>query len=232
MVLQIHSEPEKEMNWSTVSEFVDKKRMSRISPPCTYFIQECKSYGVNWVLCFLWAGIRTQFWSAKCWTQNNDCCNLGGNYQSIRESVRDCCKEFDKFIETDMLIEQQQIEKDYAECAAFARGENPSGSDPIVTPPKTIPLPPSGKKDWWVCNCPDNQPPLLESCTRCGMLNPLLPPKPENEPLPKPSTPVKWGKWISIATPILVFLTGFLPPPFNFIIKLLIQALSSIFNLN
>lgn len=199
MVLQIHSEPEKEMNWSTVSEFVDKKRMSRISPPCTYFVQECKPYGVNWVLCFLWAGIRTQFWSARCWIERNDCCNLGGNYQSIRESVRDCAKEFDKFTSTDMLIEQQQIEKDYSECMAFAKNENPQSKDPVIDPPKPTPLPD---------------------------------PKPEPDTLPKPDpVPGKGFNWkvlVPLAVGLLTLLTGLLPPPWNFLVKLIVSALGGI----
>ncbi len=200
MVLQIHSEPEKEMNWSTVSEFVDKKRMSRISPPCSYFIQECKPFGVNWVLAYLWCGIRTQYWSARCWIDNSDAGNMGGNYMSIRESVRVACTEFDKFVSTDMLIEQQQIEKDYSECAAFAKNENPQSQDPVIDPPKPKPLPP----------LPEPMPP-------------------ENEPLPKPSTPVKWGKWISIIAPIVLLASNFLPPPFNGIARLVVEILKKLF---
>jgi hypothetical protein len=200
MVLKVHGEPEKEMNWSTVGEFLDKKTKARVPPPCTYFEQESKPFAINWVLCYLWAGLRTDWFTARCYYDNNDVSNLGGNYQTIRESVRVTCTEFNKFVSTDMINEQDELEKYYEACKAFAKGENPSGSDPIVTPPKPTPMP-----------------------------KPTEPELPK-EPLPIPDkTPVKWGKWLSILAPIVLLASNFLPPPFNGIARLVVEVLKKLF---
>jgi hypothetical protein len=107
-----------------------------------------------------------------------------------------------------MINEQQELEKCYSEMVAFAKGENPNGDDPIVTPPKPTPLPPKTEPK----PEPDSQEPL---------------------PIPEPKAPGKgiaWAKILSIVLPLLVFGSGFLPPPFNGLVKLLLQAINSMFN--
>lgn len=204
MVLPVHGEPEKEINWSTASEFIDKKKNARVSAPASYFIQECKPFAVNWALCYLWCGIRTDWWSARCWIDNCDPARLGGNYQSIREGVRMACTEFNKYVDTSMINEQDELEKCYSEMVAFAKGENPSCTDPVIEPPKPTPLPPL----------------------------PEPKPEPDKQDLPNPDKPVpgkgfNWKWLIPIIIPVLSALTALLPAPFNLIGKLILQAIGA-----
>jgi hypothetical protein len=194
MPIVVHSEPAKEVNWAVFNEYVMTKT-KKITPSTIRFIEESKPFGVNWALCMLWCAIRTEWWTHPCWYKSNDVGNMGGKYMTSRESTRVACEEFDKFVDTAMIVEQQAIERAYNEMESFCKNWNPDAKDPVIEPPKPMPLPPL----------------------------------PEPEPLPKPTpAPGKGFNWkvlVPLAVGLLTLLTGLLPPPWNFLVKLIVSAL-------
>jgi hypothetical protein len=124
-------------------DYLSKIKHCGSTPSENHFIQESAPFKLNWALCMLWAGIRSDWWTKQSWKDNNDVADLGGVYQTFRESTRACCTEFDKYVDTSMMPEQELLEKEYELLVEYALGKNPKAEDPVVTPPKppTPPIP-------------------------------------------------------------------------------------------
>jgi hypothetical protein len=182
----------------------------------TTLIEEAAPHKVSWLLCYLWAAVRTEFFTAQCYRAHLDVANLGGHYYSYRASVRDACEEFAKFEDTSMLQEEDRILAELKSLMTHAMSVNPGG-EPLPEPPRTVPV-------------PMPLPPLP---------TPAPAPEPQPEPEePKPSEPpAQWKskfKWLSLVASLalnLYFLWGNLVPPVvGSTIKVLLEAIKGYFS--
>ncbi len=150
------------------------------------FIEEARPQGISWLLAYLWAAVRTQWFTAKCVSEHGDYGNLGGHYTTYRASVRDICIEFAKYDDTAMCQDEDALLAELKALVDFALKTNPNAEQP-PEPPRTVPVP-----------LPPPPAPKPEE------------PKPEPEPA-KPEEPGKaadWSKVWKMALPVLLVAVG------------------------
>ena len=198
-----------------LSEFGLHKYNRHWLPVSAFYFEEAQKWKVNPILLALWGCIRSQGFTLKAYTENQDIFDLGGRFSSYHDAIISGAAEFSKFETTEMLTEQAEIEKLFLEFVEYAMK---------LTPPIEPPQPPKQ---------PDPVPPKEEP----------KPPKeepkqPENPPKEEPKDPSSWKtrfKWLgTIAGILLTALTVgsiFLPIPANIvaILKIILKAIESLF---
>jgi hypothetical protein len=83
--------------------------------------QECLAQGINWLLFYCWCYVSTQAFRNPC-LKNWDVANIGGNFRTFREGVKEACGELLKYENTAMLAQQKEIESLYETIDAFCKG--------------------------------------------------------------------------------------------------------------
>ena len=180
--MQTNSPVPAQITWAVITEWHRTTARREGHHIVNTFIEEAKPHGISWLLAYLWAGVRTQWFTAPCVDQHGDYGNLGGHYLTYRASIRDICTEFSKYSDTAMLQEEAVLLDELKALMDFALKVNPAGEKP-PEPPRTVPVP--------------LPPPEPE------------PSKPE-EPA-KPSEPAKPGKpfdWKKVLLPLAIVAIG------------------------
>jgi hypothetical protein len=126
-------------------------------PSTAYYFEAAKTFEVNALVLIAWGVVRSSRFTGKEYNDNKDIFALGGRYKTYRDSVMCGASELSKFESTEMLQEQEAVEKIYAEVIAFA-----SGLPPVVEPPKPPPVPtklPPKEEPKKPAPVPENPPP-------------------------------------------------------------------------
>jgi hypothetical protein len=150
----------------------------------------------NWLLFYSWCYAKTQGFTNKC-MKNWDVSNFGGKFKTLHDGIVDALSEFLKYESTEMLAEQKEVEKIYAEIDSFCKGVVYNEPNPLPPIEEPKPIPPK---------------PHVEQ-------------KP-NEPS-KPSLPSKipWGKiLIAIVTVAVSVGSAIMPAWLAAILKLILSA--------
>lgn len=130
-----HVDPMKVFEWEQVSAF----REGIIS--VTVLAEEATKAGFNWLLFYCWCYARTQGFTNRC-MRDWDLANFGGRYKTFRDGVKDALSEFLKYTDTEMLAEEKEVLKLYAEVEAFCRGVVWTEPAPLPVPtPVPVPVP-------------------------------------------------------------------------------------------
>ena len=194
-------------SWADLSAFGLEKYGSKWPACSAYYFEAGKRWGVNPLLLAFWGAVRSKSFTSKEYCQNIDIYALGGRYASYSDALSVGASELAKFDDTNMLQEQKEVEKLYAEFENFV-----SKLPPVVTPPK-LPSIPAPKPV---------EPPVLSQ-----------PDKPEKK---EPSTPTNWKKslsWIGgVASALLIVwsvVSMALPGWAAMLGKVILQLLANVF---
>jgi len=201
-----------EVTWVTLDKYFSLVRGRAVTPSIIYFDQECRPYNINYVLCMLWAGIRSKFWTGKDWYDHNDVAALGDDYQTIREATRAAVEKFKDYISVEDVPEHEELLKVYDEFVKFSKGVNPKAKPPIVTPPQPtqdLPIPSSDSGETTHDTTPTS-------------------------PSPQPQKPASWklkmASWLGVLTAASFAIKMFLPGVAGTIVDVVLQVLKALVN--
>ena len=123
-------------SWTDLSAFGLEKFGSKWPACSAYYFEAGKRWGVNPLLLAFWGAVRSKSFTSKEYCQNIDIYALGGRYASYSDALSVGASELAKFDDTNMLQEQKEVEKLYAEFENYF-----NKLPPVVEPPKP-PKPP------------------------------------------------------------------------------------------
>ena len=246
--MKLTDKPHISINWSVIGRWHEGTPRKEGVHLVNLFVEESYPHrdAYHWIWLYLWCGVRSS-WFTSPEARRGDVANIGGHYQTFRDGVKEAAKEFAKFRDLNELHEEDLILEEYAALVEFAKIDNPTGDSPSLPPSEPLPTPEPP---------PPTQPrPPVEPLPPIDPRKPV-PVEPEPAPVPptggnpepvqpkpipveppKDKSPVSWKKrlsWVGFVSSVALnvwFLFGsFIPPPFNGIVKMLLEALKAFFN--
>ena len=127
----------------------------------------------NWLLFYCWSYSRTNGFKDPC-CKEWDYGKLGSKYDTSGDGARDAFSEFEKYDDTQMMENAEEVEQLYKDCVAWCDGE-------VHHPPVPEPKPP--------------EPPVPEPQPE--------PSEPTKPPPPQEGGGFDWRKLLKVAVPIL-----------------------------
>ena len=163
-MLKVHGKVSSVVDNKKVLEWTFKSPANEgIISIATMFI-EAEYRKIDALLFYCWCYVRTQNFRNPCMKQW-DYGNIGGNYATSRDGINAALNELDKYEDSSMMNEQDEVEKLYCEIFAFCQGViytpvptpkpvpgKPNEPKPAPVPPKEPEptIPPTGDSGSWL----------------------------------------------------------------------------------